>query len=112
MKIFIRDLEVSADIGIHPHEQGVSQPLIFNLWVEVVSAPISSISDTICYESLSAIIIAATHAKHIDLVEQLAETILAKILADKRIRTATLHIAKPNAIETAAAAGVEITQSQ
>lgn len=112
MKIFIRDLEIAAQIGIHPHEQGVTQPLIFNLWVEANINTIDNIADTICYESLSAIIIETVAAHHTDLVEQLAHTILDTILTDKRIEKATLRIEKPNAIESATAAGVEITKSQ
>jgi len=112
--IFLRDFERSAAIGIHPHEQGVTQPVRFEVRLDVLApqaAETDAIDQTVSYEGIVAIIDAELGRGHVGLVEKLAETIAQQCLADKRVQEAMVRIEKPTAIP-GGVAGVEIVRRQ
>lgn len=124
--VFIRDLELVARIGVHPHERAAPQPIRLTLTLQVAGdappaaerlpfAPPPRPDDpaarrVVCYESLSGMIRDLIAAGHIDYVETLAERVAAGCLADPRILEATVAIEKPRAIADADAAGVALTR--
>ncbi len=112
--IFIRDLCLSAMIGIHPHERQAPQNIVINVNVAVheTGDVITHIDDTVCYEQLTVKIEKRLAQGHIDLVETLADHIAADILADPRILMARIRIEKPDAIAAAGAVGIEIERRQ
>ncbi len=112
-QIIIRDLRLMASIGIHPHERTQRQPLLFNLAVQVPPyAGAENIEDVVCYETIVRHIDAVLAVGHIDLVEQLAEQIIATLFADPRISHIALRIEKPDAIAEAAAIGISIERAR
>ncbi|MCR9255951.1 MAG: dihydroneopterin aldolase [Alphaproteobacteria bacterium] len=113
-RIFLRDFERSAAIGIHPHEQGITQPVRFDVRLEVLApqaAETDQIDNTVSYEGIVAIIDEELASGHVGLVEKLAETIAQRCLADKRVQEVWVRIEKPTAIPSGIA-GVEITRVQ
>jgi dihydroneopterin aldolase len=109
LKIFVRGLKVDAEIGVHPHEKGRTQPLTIDMELELAPAPIRSIRDTVNYETLAASARTLATGGHVDLVETFAEDLARSCLADPRTLSARVRIEKPMALEGAAAAGVEVT---
>lgn len=111
--VFVRNLVLDAHIGVYESEQGVTQPVCINFEVEV-SEPVMPTSDrmddVLCYNKLTQGIKAILAEGHINLVETLAERIVSLVLSHPMALSARVRIEKPNAIEEADAAGVEIVR--
>ena len=110
-RVFIRDLILQARIGIHDHERAQSQPIVINIDAsveEVTSAIADTITDVVCYETLTLQIKDVIARGHTDLVEVLAENIADTLLRDQRIMRLRIRLEKPDAIDEAAGVGVEI----
>ena len=110
IRVFIRDLELHAQIGVHGYEQGNSQPVRINVEMRVAAASEygDKLVNVVDYEAVSDKIRAIVAAGHINLAETLAEKILDACFADKRVKTAKVRVEKLHALKGAAAAGVEI----
>jgi dihydroneopterin aldolase len=108
LKIFVRGLKVEAEIGVHPHEQGRTQPLSIDIELVLEPRAIRSIRDTVNYETLAASARALATGGHVDLVETFAEDLARACLADPHTLSARVRIEKPLALKGAEAAGVEV----
>jgi dihydroneopterin aldolase len=108
LKVFVRGLQVDAEIGVHPHEKGRTQPLSIDIELELAAHDIRSIRDTVNYETLAASARVLATGGHVDLVETFAENLARACLADPRTLSARVRIEKPLALEGAKAAGVEV----
>jgi dihydroneopterin aldolase len=108
--VFIRNLEVPAQIGIHGHEHGTAQPVRIN--VDLAVEDLASLEDrlelVVDYEAITGKIRAIVAAGHINLAETLAERIASACFADSRVRTARVRVEKLHALPGAESAGVEI----
>ena len=114
-KVFVRDLELSAFIGVYDNEQGAPQPVKINLEIDVTepSDPVGDrLEDVVCYNKLTQGIKAIIDEGHIKLVETLAERIADLALSHSMVDAVTVRVEKPNAILEAAAAGVEILRTK
>lgn len=113
--IFVRDLVVSARIGAYDHEYAAAQPVRIDIEVETAppADPFSeSLEDVMCYNRLAAGVRAIIAEGHIRLVETLAERICALALSNPLALSARVRVAKPEALDDAAAAGVEIFRTK
>jgi dihydroneopterin aldolase len=108
-RIFIRNLELLARIGIHGHEQGMPQPVRINVDLEAEANPVEdSVEEVVDYEMIAAAIRDIIASGHINLAETLAERIAEACLSDKRVSKARIRVEKLHALQGAEAAGVEI----
>lgn len=108
-RIFIRDLELLARIGIHGHEQGMPQPVRINVELESdVSPKKDSVEEVVDYETIANVIREIVASGHINLAETLAERIADACLSDERVLRARVRVEKLHALQSAEAAGVEI----
>ena len=120
--VFLRDLVLSASIGVHPHEHATRQRVRINvdLAVEDDSARGLSragvgrdeLSRVVDYEKVADSIRAIIAAGHVRLVETLAERIAEACLADHRVHLARVRIEKLDIFADATSAGVEIERRQ
>jgi dihydroneopterin aldolase len=113
LKVFVRELRLEVEIGIHAHEHGRLQPLVIEVELDVITSGASTgfahIADTLNYEVIVAKARAVAEAGHILLVEAFAERLAQACLEDARVTRARVRIEKPEALAPAAqAAGVEI----
>lgn len=109
--VFVRNLILMANIGIHAHEQTGPQRLRVNVDLAVREAdqrPADEISHVVCYEEVSNGIRAIVGRGHVNLVETLAEDIAAMCLEDPRVRSARVRVEKLDILENAESVGVEI----
>ncbi len=108
--VFIRDLELLAQIGIHGHERTQHQPIRINVDLAVEdSLPLDDRLDRVVdYEGITLRIRALIARGHINLAETLAEAIAATCLDDRRVRCARVRVEKLHAVPGAQSAGVEI----
>ena len=114
--MFIRDLVLSASIGVYPHEHAAKQRVNIDLAVtDEGAAPISraavgqdDLSRVVDYESIVNNVRAMAAAGHVQLVETLAERLCEACLSDARIRVARVRVEKLDVFADAASAGVEV----
>jgi dihydroneopterin aldolase len=112
--VFIRNLEVLAQIGIYGHEQGKLQPVRINvdLAVEDVIAVEDKLEKVVDYATIEQAIRALIAAGHINLAETLAERIADASFADPRVKSARVRVEKLHALPGAESAGVEIERER
>lgn len=114
-RLFVRDLIVEAEIGVHAHETGRRQRVRLNLDLDVdeTGSPASDdIGSVVSYEPLVEAARALAAAGHVNLVETLAERLAARCLQDPRVRLARVRVEKLDVFPDAAAVGVEIERGQ
>lgn len=120
--VFLRDLVLSASIGIYPHEHAARQRVRINvdLGVEDDGARAMSrarvgrddLSRVVDYEKVAATVRSIVSAGHVRLVETLAEQIAEACLTDRRVHLARIRVEKLDIFADAASAGVEIERRQ
>ena len=108
--VFIRNLELLAQIGIHGHEQGKPQPVRINVDLGVregrnVDDKLERVVD---YEAITLKIRGIVARGHINLAETLAERIAEAAFEDDRVLSARVRVEKLHALAGAESAGVEI----
>lgn len=111
--IFVRDLVVGCEIGVHPHERGRKQRVRINVEVEVsvdgTERPVDDdIGRVMSYEKIVDGIRAIVARGHINLVETLAERIAALCLKNRRALAVRVRVEKLGVYEDAASVGCEL----
>ena len=113
MRVFIRNLELLARIGVHGHEQGMPQPVRINVELSGnASAADDRLENAIDYEAVAEKIRAIVGSGHINLAETLAERIVAACMEDARVSHVRVRVEKLHALAGAEGAGVEISQDR
>lgn len=110
-RVFVRDLELQAEIGIHAHEMGRTQPvrISIDLGIATEAQPMAdTIDSVVCYEGLVNAVQAIVARGHIGLVETLADLIAERCFEDPRVLDARISVEKPDAIAQARSVGISI----
>jgi dihydroneopterin aldolase len=116
--VFLRDMLLSASVGVHPHEQRGRQRIRVNVDLGVLDdgalassrAPVGrdELARVVDYEALARRVRAIVDAGHVRLVETLAERLAEACLEDARVELARIRVEKLDVFADAASAGVEI----
>jgi 7,8-dihydroneopterin aldolase/epimerase/oxygenase len=116
--MFIRDLVLTASIGVYPHEHAARQRIRINIDLAVTDdggAKLSraavgqdDLSRVVDYEVIVNRVRSIVAAGHVQLVETLAERLCEACLADARISIARVRVEKLDVFADAASAGVEV----
>lgn len=116
--MFLRDMVLTASIGVHPHEHATPQRVRVNvdLGVEDDGAlPLSrspvgrdELARVVDYEKLAERVRLIVGAGHVRLVETLAERIAEACLRDSRVHLARVRVEKLDIFADATSAGVEV----
>ena len=127
-RMFVRDLILPAQIGVHAHEHGRTQRVRVNLDLAVEddgARPVSrgpatrgqaqrpasgadEIGRVVDYERIVNGVRATVAAGHVRLIETLAERLAELCLADARVAIARVTVEKLDVFDDAQSAGVEI----
>lgn len=109
--IFVRDLVVACNIGIHHHEKTGPQRVRINVDLGVLEgqAPHDDrLENVVCYEDVVSRVRGIVADGHINLAETLAERIAAVCLQNPLCRSARVRVEKLDVFADAGGAGVEI----
>jgi dihydroneopterin aldolase len=106
-RVFVRGIVVQAQIGVHDHEHGRSQPLTLDVELELAAKGFERLADTINYENIVAWAHETAAVGHVKLVETFAEQLALTCLRDPRVLSARVRVEKPQALAPAVA-GVEV----
>ncbi len=109
-RILIRDLELTASIGVYAHERRARQRVRINIELSVRDEgdPRDDLGNVVCYQAIVDGVKAIIADGHVALVETLAERIAGRCLDDPRAEAVRVRVEKLDAIPEAAAVGVEI----
>ncbi len=113
-RLLVRDLVLPADIGVYGHERGRLQRVCVNLdlTVEEPPAAVDQLDHVVCYRTLIDQIRALIASDRFNLVETLAERIVAVCLAEPRVRQARVRVEKLDAVPEAVAVGIELVRGR
>lgn len=112
-QILIEALVLQAQIGVFDFEYGRTQPVRFDVVVDIEPLQANSEHEThniVRYDHVVEDIKKILDEGHIDLVETLAERIAAACLIYQRAFQVCVTVAKLDAIEDAKSVGVRITR--
>ena len=96
--VSIRDLSVSAVIGVHPWEREVEQILLFSvdMAADVRKAAASdSLANALDYSAVASTITAVVREGKFRLIETAAERVAERLLADFPVTWLRLQVRKP-----------------
>ena len=110
LHVFVRDLLLTAKIGLHQHERLASQRIRVNLDLTVADdGPVDDDYDNVvCYGGLVTGVRQVVGAGHVNLAETLAERIAEMCLADRRVLSARVRVEKLDVFPEATSVGVEL----
>lgn len=110
--VFLRDVTLHLPIGILDEERGQTQPVIVNVEMYVKDPgrfESDKIADYVSYADVYDDLKSLERAEqHIELVENLAETVAAMALGQKGVGRVVVTIEKPEIIAAARSVGVTI----
>lgn len=110
-KVFIKNLEIDAIIGIYDFERTTRQKVVFDIemWWDVAKAAKSeNIDDALNYKTLSDQLKDYVGQSQFQLIETLAEAVAAIIIDQYAVESVKLTLHKPDALDGATDVGVEI----
>ncbi len=112
--VFVRDLVLKCQIGVHPHERGGVQRVRINVDLAVLDdAPIDdNIRNVVSYEDIVATVKRLVAGDHINLVETLAERIALALLKDQRVLRARIRAEKLDVYPETSGVGVELERAR
>lgn len=113
--IFLNDFTLQANVGVYKHEKERTQPIKINVIAKVRNPKRindNNLQSVVCYNQISKKIKKIIKSGHTILLEKLAEKIFQECFKNKRIETMKIRLEKPEAIEGAAGAGIEVERSR
>lgn len=108
LTVFVRGLQVQAGIGVHDHEQGRLQTLVIDVRLDLGSADVDRLADTVNYEAVAQAAKAIVASGHVGLVETFADRLALTCLENPLVQAVTVRIEKPGALADTIAPGCEV----
>lgn len=110
-KVFIKNLEIEAIIGIYDFERTTPQKVVFDMemsWNIQKAAKSENIDDALNYKTLSDHLQDYVSNSEFQLIETLAEQVAKIVLEDYGVEWLSLTLHKPDALDGATDVGVKI----
>jgi 7,8-dihydroneopterin aldolase/epimerase/oxygenase len=111
-RIFLRDHEISVQIGAHDFEKGQPQRVIFNVELFVpyaASTPQSdNLSEVVDYDFVREVIARRVATGHVELQETLCDDLASRMLQHPQVWAVRLSSCKPDVYPDCAGVGVEV----
>ena len=110
-KVFLRQLQLEAVIGVYDWEREIRQPLIMDLEIATDAgraAASDRIQDALDYHAVAKRITEFVGQSDFQLVETLAERCAELLIREFAVTWLRMTVHKPDAVENAASVGVVI----
>ena len=101
-KLFIKDLQVNASIGVYEKEKKNKQKLIFDIEILLSngSPPLNDKLDEVTdYAQFRRIVLDVLKRKHYNLIEKLAHDIMMEFFKIRNVVKVKIRITKPDIFE-------------
>lgn len=110
-RVFVRDLEIVASVGVFEVEHRYEQRIVINLDLTVkddYDGVSERLGDVLDYSHVVSEVEKTAQSRHFKLIETLAERIADVCLADPRVISARISVAKPDILPSCRSVGIEI----
>ncbi len=110
-RVFVRELELIAHVGVLEHEIRYEQRIIVSAELAVRDAydgKSDRLVDVLDYGRVVEGISKIVQEEHVNLIETLAERIAAQCLRDDRVESVRVRIEKPDVVPSCKSVGIEI----
>ena len=111
-RLFLRNYEVSINIGVHDFEKRGEQRVLINVDLYIpmaISTPnADELDEVVDYDFIRRSIMERVKVGHIHLQETLVDDVLKLMLAHPRVRAARVSTEKPDVYPDCEAVGVEV----
>jgi 7,8-dihydroneopterin aldolase/epimerase/oxygenase len=110
-RVFVRDLEIVASVGVFEHEKRYEQRIIISADLLVrddYDGRSDRLSDVLDYGKMVDGIVRLVQSEHVNLIETLAERIAGQCLTDARVESVRVRIEKPDVMQSCRSVGIEI----
>ena len=110
-RMFVRDLEMVASVGVYAHEKIRPQRIRVSIDLMVAPRPPGArdiLETVLSYEDIVKATRAIVGEGHVHLIETLAERVAEACLAHSRVAAVKVKIEKPDVFPDAATVGIEI----
>jgi dihydroneopterin aldolase len=114
-RVFVRDLEIVASVGVFEHEKRYEQRIIISIELLVrddYDGKSDRLADVLDYSKVVEGITGLVQGEHFNLLETMAERIASQCLADPRVEKAQVRIEKPEAMPSCRSVGIEIERQR
>jgi dihydroneopterin aldolase len=115
VRVVIADAIVERRCGLHPWERHPERPNRLKVTVEMFAAlpsgPMGS-NRFIDYDRVRQYLQTFPSLPHVDLLEEIAEEIVAKCFEDIRVEACRIAVLKPDIFNEAEAAGIEVFRTR
>lgn len=114
-RVFVRDFEIVASVGVFEHEKRYEQRILLSADLAVrddYDGISDRLEDVLDYSKLVEGIALLVQQEHVNLLETLAERIARHCLTDPRVENVRVQIEKPDALPMCRSVGVEIERSR
>ena len=110
-RVFVRDLEIVASVGVLEHEKRYEQRIIVSADLAVrddYDGVSDRLADVLDYGKVVDDIARLVQSEHVNLIETLAERIAKQCLSDQRVVSVRVRIEKPEVLPSCRSVGIEI----
>ena len=110
-RVFVRDLELMARVGVYEVERRYEQRIILSVDLFVTDdydGVSDKLRDVFDYGAVVKDVQTVVEAEHVHLLETLAERISRNCLADPRVQSVRVRIEKPDILPGCRSVGIEI----
>lgn len=114
-RVFVRDLELMASVGIYEVEKRYEQRIILSIDLDVVDdydGHSDRLDNVVDYGQMVAAARSIVESRHFHLIETLAERIAESCLADPRVLAARITIEKPDIVPGCRTVGITIERGR
>ncbi len=111
-RLFLRDYEVSINIGVHAFEKTGEQRVLINVDLYIPLAQSTpkadELDEVVDYDFIRRSVLERVGRGHIHLQETLVDDLLAMMLAHPKVRAARVSTEKPDVYPDCASVGCEV----
>lgn len=114
-RIFVRDLEVIASVGVFEHEKRYEQRILVSLELDVedtYDGRSDRLEHVLDYGVLVETVTRLVQEEHVQLLETLAERIARQCLSDARVKHVRVRLEKPEVLPSVRSVGIEIDRGR
>lgn len=110
-RVFVRDLEIVASVGVFEVEHRYEQRIVIGLDLSVrddYDGRSERLIDVLDYAHIVSEVEKTAQSRHFKLIETLAERIAEVCLVDRRVSIVRVSIEKPDVLPSCRSVGIEI----
>ncbi len=114
-RVFVRDLELMASVGIFEVEKRYEQRIVVSVELDVIDdydGVAEKLDAVVDYARIVASVRQIIDSRHFQLIETLAERIAEACLVDARVLEARITVEKPDILPGCRSVGVAITRGR